>query len=350
MSAPRYSVIVPAYQAEGTIGACVRALNAQTLPRDRYEIIVVDDGSTDRTANVARKAGADRVLTVPHGGPAAARNAGVDAARGEIVLFTDADCEPSPEWLERMVAPLADPGVTGAKGTYRTRQRALMARLVQLEYEFRYERMARAPRIDFVDTYAAAYRRAVLLQAGGFDPAFPIPSAEDIDLSFRLAQAGHRLVFVPDAWVWHHHPEHLGTYLMRKARYGFWRALLYLRHPDKIAGDAHTDPHLKAQFALLALALLGLAGGLLWWPLTAPGLLFLAGFLATTFPFARWAWKRDRKVAAVWPAVTLLRVLVQGAGLAVGLVYHGLVTHRAAGPASRPVGVTGDPPDSDRPH
>jgi glycosyltransferase involved in cell wall biosynthesis len=142
MSAPRYSVIVPAYQAEGTIGACVRALNAQTLPRDRYEIIVVDDDSTDRTANVAREAGADRVLTVPHGGPAAARNAGVDAARGEIVLFTDADCEPSPEWLERMVAPLADPGVTGAKGTYRTRQRALMARLVQLEYEFRYERMA----------------------------------------------------------------------------------------------------------------------------------------------------------------------------------------------------------------
>ena len=325
MSAPRYSVIIPAYQAEGTIGACVRALNAQTLPRDQYEIIVVDDGSLDQTADVAREAGADRVLTIPHGGPAAARNAGVEAARGEIVLFTDADCEPSPEWLARMVAPLADPGVTGAKGTYRTRQRALIARLVQLEYEFRYQRMARAPRIDFVDTYAAAYRRAVLLQAGGFDPAFPIPSAEDIDLSFRLAQAGHRLVFVPDAWVWHHHPERLRAYLMRKARYGFWRALLYLRYPDKIGGDAHTDPRLKAQFALLALALLGLAGGLLWWPMTVPGLLFLAGFLATTLPFARWAWKRDRKVAAIWPAVTLLRVLVQGAGLALGLLYHGLL-------------------------
>ncbi len=322
MNSPRYSVVIPAYQAEETIGPCVQALSQQTVPRDRYEIIVVDDGSTDRTAEVARQAGADRVLTIPHGGPSAARNAGVEAAQGEIVLFTDADCEPWPDWLERMTAPFADPEVMGAKGVYRTRQRSLIARLVQLEYEFRYERMARLPSIDFIDTYAAAYRRDLFLRYGGFATDIPIPSVEDIDLSFRLAQAGYRLVFVPDARVWHTHPATLRAYLARKIRYGFWRGLLYLRHPEKRKGDAHTDPALKKQFALLALTLLFLVAGLFWAPLLLGAVGSLMVFLWTTLPFVRWAWARDRAVALAWPWVTLLRGFCQGAGLAVGLIYH----------------------------
>lgn len=345
MRRPEYSVIVPAYQAAGEIARCVQALDRQSIPRERYEIIVVDDGSTDGTADAARAAGADRVLRIPHAGPSAARNAGLEAARGEIVLFTDADCEPSPRWVERMVAPFSDPEVMGSKGTYRTRQRSLIARLVQREYEIRYERMARAARIDFIDTYAAAYRRKLLLQAGGFDPAFPIPSAEDIDLSFRLAQAGHRLVFVPEAWVWHTHPDRLWTYLMRKGRYGFWRALLYLRHPEKVSGDAHTDPGLKVQFALLALSILCLIGGLAWRPLAAVGGVLLIGFLGTALPFVRWAWKRDPWVAVIWPGVTLLRVLVQGVGLASGLVYHGLLARHAAGPLTHQAVANPDPPN-----
>ncbi len=322
MNHPRYSVIIPAYQAEGTIGTCVQALNEQTVPRAQYEIIVVDDGSSDRTAAVARQAGADRVLTIPHGGPSAARNAGVRAAQGEIVLFTDADCEPWPDWVEQMTAPFADPDVMGAKGVYRTRQRALIARLVQLEYEYRYERMARLPSIDFIDTYAAAYRRELFLGYSGFPPDVPIPSVEDIDFSFRLAQAGHRLVFVPDARVWHTHPSDLRAYLVRKARYGFWRGLLYLRHPEKRRGDTHTDPALKKQFVLIALAFLFLIGGLLWRPLLLGVAGALAAFLWTTLPFVRWAWAQDRAVALAWPGVTFLRGLFQGAGLAIGLAYH----------------------------
>jgi cellulose synthase/poly-beta-1,6-N-acetylglucosamine synthase-like glycosyltransferase len=330
MSQPEYAIIVPAYQAADLVGACVRALNTQTVSRERYEIIVADDGSTDETAAVAREAGADRVLALPHGGPAAARNAGVEATHAEIVLFTDADCEPSSEWLERMVAPFADPQVMGVKGTYRTRQSALMSRLVQREFEIRYERMARLPRIDFVDGYAAAYRRCLLLQHEGFDPTYPIPSAEDVDLSFRLSRAGCQLVFAPKAWVWHRHPDSLRAYLARKGCYGFWRALLYLRYPEKAGGDAHTDPILKTQFVLVALTGLLSVGGLLCWPLAAAGAGVVIAFLATTFSFVRWAWRRDRAVALAWPAVTLLRVAVQGVGLAVGLVYHRLVTRRRA--------------------
>jgi len=332
MSQPDYSVVVPAQNAAREIGDCVRALNDQTIPRERYEIVVVDDGSTDGTVVAAQEAGADRVLVISHGGPSAARNAGVEASRGVIVLFTDADCEPSPEWLERMVAPFADPRVMGTKGTYRTRQRSLMAQLVQLEYEIRYERMAHLPRIDFVDTYAAAYRRNLLLESGGFDLAYPLPSAEDVDLSFRLARAGHWLVFVPEAWVYHRHPVSLWAYLVRKGRYGFWRARLYLRYPEKTGGDVHTDPALKAQFVLVALAGLLVLGGLAWWPLALAGVGALLTFLATTLPFVRWAWSRDRAVALIWPVVALLRVAVQGVGLAVVLVYHRLAAWQRSDP------------------
>lgn len=318
MARPDYSVIVPAYREEDVIGACVQALSRQTVDRARYEIIVVDDGSADATAQAAREAGADRVLRVEHRGPAAARNAGIEVAQGEIVLFTDADCEPAEDWIAQMLAPFDDPRVMGVKGTYRTKQPSLIARLTQLEFEIRYERMAELPRIDFVDTYAAGYRRALFVKHGVFDTAYI--AAEDVDLSFRLTRAGHWLVFAPNAWVWHRHPATLRRYLARKARFGYWRALLYVRYPDKISGDAHTDPTLKPQFALVVL--LGLAGiAAMFWPLAwIAVLLLLVLFLATTLPFVRWAWRRDRAVALIWPGVTLLRVVVQGLGLAAGLL------------------------------
>jgi len=322
----RFSVIIPAYNATDTISNCLRALSAQTIPRNLYEIIVVDDGSTDGTGDVAEEAGADKVLRIQHQGPAGARNAGVRSAQSEIILFTDADCEPAPDWIEKLTAVFEDQDVVGAKGVYRTRQREWIARLVQLEYERRYERMARFPTIDFIDTYSAAYRRGVFLQYGGFDTAYPVPSAEDVDLAFRMARDGRKLIFVPDAVVFHRHPTSLRAYLTRKGRYGYWRALLYLRYPEKMGGDAHTDPMLKPQFLLTALAVIAAVGGLLW-PVLWWGLaLLLLAFLGTTLPFVKWAWKRDKVAALLWPPVNFLRVVVQGTGLVIGLLNYGLLT------------------------
>lgn len=325
-----YSVVVPAHNAEDNIGRCVQALSDQAIERSRYEIIVVDDGSTDATAQRARAAGADQVLIRAHNGPAAARNAGTEHAAGDIVLFTDADCEVDHTWIVRMTAPFQNPDIMGTKGAYRTHQRSIVARLVQLEYEFRYERMAELDSIDFIDTYAAAYRRDVLIESGGFDPTYPIPSAEDIDLSFRLASAGHRFVFVREARVWHQHPTSIITYLARKGRYGLWRALLYLRFTDKISGDAHTDPMLKLQFVLAAVSGLCAAAGMLRRSarLVRAAGVGIGALALTTVPFCRWAWERDRAVALAWPAVTVARVFIQGMGLAIGLLYHSLFTRR----------------------
>ena len=100
----RASVIVPVYNGAATLGGCLRALAQQTLPRAWYEVIVVDDGSADESAAIAAREGVC-VLRQEHAGAAAARNRGACAARADILLFTDADCEPQQDWIEAMLAP-----------------------------------------------------------------------------------------------------------------------------------------------------------------------------------------------------------------------------------------------------
>jgi len=323
IAAPRISVVIPAYQAAATVDRCLAALAGQTALAEHYEVIVVDDGSTDGTSERVRAHPGVCLLTQDRAGPAAARNRGIDRARGEIVLFTDADCEPAPDWIERMVAPFDDPQVQGVKGVYRTRQRELVARFVQAEYEDKYDQMAHLVAIDFVDTYAAGYRRALLLASGGFDRTFPSASVEDQELSFRLARQGHKLVFAPAACVYHWgHPRTAWAYAHRKFRIGYWKVLVARRHPGKLWRDSHTPPVLRVQVGLAALGLACLLAGLVWpvlaWGSAFTGLLFLL----TTLPFAAKTWHRDRLVALASPALLLLRALALGSGFAAGTAAH----------------------------
>lgn len=325
-------MIVPAYQAAGTIGLCLAALAAQTVPPDRYEVIVVDDGSTDGTAALARRAGA-HVIDQPHAGAAAARNRGAAAARGELLLFTDADCAPVPGWIAALVAPFADEQVAGAKGAYLTRQRGVAPRFTQLEYEDRYDRMAGAETIDFIDTYSAAYRRDIFLANGGFDSAFMFD--EDQEFSFRLNEKGYRLVFVPAAQVYHRHNPTLRAYIRRKFLIGLWKVRVARRHPGRAVKDSHTPQTVKLQMglagvtvlALLGVAATGLVGRATGWPARPVALAAAAAaasavfvFLLTEIPFLGKAWCRDRPI--VLPAVGLLwvRALALGFGFAAGLV------------------------------
>ncbi len=313
--APEISVVVPAYNAADTLAACLDALQAQTAPRWRYEIIVVDDGSTDGTAQVGARRGV-RVIHQTHRGASAARNQGIRTARGRLVFFTDADCAPAPDWVEAMAAPFADPAVAGCKGVYRTRQSGLLPRFVQAEYLAKYRAMAAARRIDFVDTYSAGYRKSVL-DEGAFDES--VLYAEDAELSFRLALRGHMLVFDPAAVVYHRHAEGLWRYLRRKFRFGQWRVEVYRRYPQKLRGDSHTPEVLREQLALAALTLGGLAlapvFGWARWLLVASA----AAFGLTTLPFCARAWAEDRAVASIAPALLWLRALALGLGLAYGL-------------------------------
>lgn len=114
----RFSVIIPAYNEAEHIGAVVRALLAQSVPREQFEIIVVDNNSTDDTGRLARDTGADKVVREQTPGTNIARARGVREAHGEILAFADADTEPPPGWLARIEKNLLKPGVAAVSGPY----------------------------------------------------------------------------------------------------------------------------------------------------------------------------------------------------------------------------------------
>lgn len=332
MMGPRFSVIVPVYNGAATIERCLNALAQQSVDHHDFEIIVVDDGSTDQTATIIHNWIAQHpelsvsLIQQANGGPAVARNTGSTAAQTPLLLFTDADCAPVAQWIEKISAPFADPEVTGVKGSYRTEQRDLTPRFVQAEYEDRYDRMIGQERIDFIDTYSAAYRRSIFLENGGFDPIFTTASVEDQEFSFRLAQKGYKLVFAPEAAVTHIHDENLLEYIRRKYSIGYWKALLTRWHPERMVQDSHTPQVLKLQIVLIgallgmfALALVGLIWPLFNWAWLGVGLLLLT-FLVTTLPFANKLARRSPALAVVGVGLLFARALALGSGYVVGTI------------------------------
>ncbi len=319
------SVVIPAYNSEKTIGHCLEALQEQTLARGQYEIVVVDDGSTDATGAAARARGA-RVLRQENCGAGAARNAGAQAARGGIVLFLDADSVPDRCWIEAMARPFADPGIAGVSGEKKTHQTNWVARFVQAEYDYKYDLIAAHGATDFVDSSTAGYRRAIFLANGGFDAG--MMEAEDTELSFRLAEGGCRMVLARDAVAWHTHPEALPEYLRRKYQYAIWRAVVYRRMPSKVASETRTPPMQKLQVAIaFALVVMG-AAALAWHPLAWGAAALLILFGVTTIPFVRWCWTRDPQVALAAPLVLGLAAYAGGAGGLVGLFKRGILGQR----------------------
>ncbi len=253
----RASVIIPAYNAEKTIQSCLDALTLQTRLPD--EIIVVDDGSIDQTRTIAESYSLVTVLPQKNKGPANARNNGAQKATGEIIIFLDSDCVPEKNWLEEMLRPFMDEKVVGVQGAYKSRQVSLVAQFDQADIEYRYERMKRATKLDWIGSYSAAYRRKIFLNEHGFDETFPKASGEDAELSYRLAEKGLTLVFAPNAVVYHTHPAGLSHYLKVKFFRAYWRMRMYLKHPQKSVKDSYTPHALKINFVVGGLFLAVLA-------------------------------------------------------------------------------------------
>jgi len=316
-----FSVIIPAFNEEKTLEACLHSLARQTLSRDRYEIIVVDDGSTDGTLEIIKQHPWVESVRQSNQGPAAARNHGVRQARGDIILFTDADCQPLDNWLEEMVKPLAQNSeIVAVKGVYETRQRELTARFVQIEYEDKYDRMKRQANIDFIDTYSAGFRREIFLQAGGFSEEFPMACAEDAELSFRLANKGYQMAFNPKARVFHLHPKSVWEYFKKKYKFARWRILAVKKHPNKVWKDAHTPQAMKLQLMLFSL----LTASLVFTPFLniawKTGLFAITLYYLTAIPFIVKALQRDFTVGVLSPAFLLVRSAGQLLGIIKGLM------------------------------
>ena len=314
------SVIIPAKNAAITLRECLQAVLNQEgwqLGLD-YEVIVVDDGSTDETARIAEDSNVT-VIRQPNKGAAAARNAGAKISTGNVLAFTDADCAPAPNWLNNLTRPFQNPEVVGVKGVYRTHQTGLTARFVQLEYEYKYARMQNQAAIDFIDTYSAAYHKEIFVLNGGFDESYIY--LEDQELSFRLARKGYRLVFEPLAVVYHYHDPDLSEYLRRKFGIGYWKAFMLKWIPEKTLTDSHTAPTQRAEILLLAI-LLATIPFIALWPYYA-SLLFLfilAMFISVIIPFLIFIGRRDARV--LWVALWMLigRAGALGMGLLKGFV------------------------------
>jgi GT2 family glycosyltransferase len=316
------SIIIPTFNGSVRIGNCLDALMAQVAGRD-IETLVIDDGSTDNLADAVGRYPEVRLISQANAGPAAARNRGAREAQGKILLFTDDDCVPLPGWLDAMLEPFSDLDVVGAKGIYRTRQRSLIARFVQIEYEDKYRMMARLPGIDFIDTYSAAFLRPRFLEMNGYDTSFPVACAEDIELSYRMSARGWKMKFAPAAIVYHTHPDTLSRYLKKKYKFAFWRVLAVRKNPGKGVKDSHTPQIMKLQLLFAPTLLFAVIFDVVVRPSVSVSALVLIAFLLSTLPFALRAIAKDPVVGILSPLLLATRACAQFLGVASGVIYAG---------------------------
>jgi len=203
---PAVSVLVPAHNEEAVIVRSVRAMLAMDYPD--FEVIVVDDGSTDNTAGaLSRLAGNPRlriVRKVVNEGKAMALNDALPVARGEIVLILDADAEPAPDLLRWMVPHFAAARVAAVTGNPRVRNTdTFLARLQSIEFSSIISLLRRSQRIwgriVTVSGVVAAFRRSALFDVGGFSPEMP---TEDIELTWKLQKKFYDVRYEPRAVCW----------------------------------------------------------------------------------------------------------------------------------------------------
>lgn len=315
------SVIIPTYNSEKTIEACLKSLLKQFFPRKQYEIIVVDDGSTDRTVELVSKYPV-KLFKQLHKGPAAARNFGAKRAKGKILLFTDADCVPDKNWVRHMTEPFKNEQIVGVSGTYKIlNKNKLIARFVGYEIEERHKILAKQRYIDFIGTFSAGYRKGIYFKFGGFDAKFGMASGEDPDLSFNISKSGGKMVFQPKAFVYHNHPDTLWKFLKQKFWRGYWRVLLYKKHKEKIFRHSYTPKSLFLEEALTGLTFLLLFFSFLEVIPVRVSLFFLFLTFLFTLPFSIRTFKKDRTVGLLSPLVIILRNLSTGIGIVSGIIF-----------------------------
>lgn len=232
--APRISVIVPTYNRAGVLARLLQALERQTAPVDAFEVIVIDDGSTDATASVLAQDYRYRLraLTQTNAGPAAARNAGIARASGAIILFVDDDVIPRDDLVERHLALHATgyAAVIGRIAAPTGVRQPAWARWELDTLERQYDDMAAGrfqPCARQFFTANASVRRDALVRAGLFDAEFR--RAEDVELAYRLEEQGMRFLFASDAVVLHDTPRSLAAWMSVAEQYGEYDVLMWRR-------------------------------------------------------------------------------------------------------------------------
>ena len=262
---PKVSVVVASYNGDRTLKACLESLRNLKYPD--YEVILVDDGSTDTTPQLAElfrrgespdepslekadkaenstSSSAHQLVTSAAGGKfcyfrhgtnlglSVARNTGIAAATGEIVAFTDADCRVDPDWLYYLVADLlAGEFVAMGGPNLLPPDDSAAAAAVMVSPGGPAHVMLDDRQAEHIPGCNMAFFKTALTAVGGFDPIFR-QAGDDVDICWRLQQAGFKIGFSPAAFIWHYRRSTVGAYLKQQRGYGEAEALLVRKHPE----------------------------------------------------------------------------------------------------------------------
>ncbi len=225
---PFVSVIVCSYNGGRTLPRCLESLGKINYPN--YEVILVDDGSTDNTTEIAAQFPNVRYIRQTNYGLSHARNTGAAAAKGDVFAYTDSDCMADPDWLYYLIGTLTSGDYAGVGGPNVSPPARNAIQAV----------VAAAPggpsHVLLTDTVAEhipgcnmAFRRWAFENIGGFDPEYR-KAGDDVDFCWRLQQAGGVIAFSPTAIVWHHRRFTLREFLKQQEGYGEAESLLRFKH------------------------------------------------------------------------------------------------------------------------
>ena len=233
---PLVSVIIPVKDRPEDIRDCLTSIFQIQWPKEKLEVIVVDDGSQDDTPMVAEALGAKVIRRQQSGGPSIARNLGAKAAQGEILAFLDSDCTVDAGWFLELIPWLLAPGIGGVGGFV-----ASYYRTSQLDrYEEAMSSLSMGKRLlyeaagegnFYVPTCNLLVKKTVYEEMNGLNPEMHL--GEDVDFCWRMRSAGYGLLYVTVGRAWHKHRNVLGQMLKRRMQYGTSEADLYGRHRDK---------------------------------------------------------------------------------------------------------------------
>ena len=226
---PRVSVVVCAYNAERTMEDCLASLEHLNYPD--YEVIVVNDGSKDRTLEISERYNYCRIISQPNMGLSVARNVGAEAATGEIVAYTDSDCVADADWLNYLVAKMEASDLVACGGpNFPPPENSLVPAAVAVSPGGPTHVLLSDDVAEHIAGCNMAFRRDVLLALGGFDPVYRA-AGDDVDICWRLQDAGYTIGFSPAAVVWHYRRNTVAAYIGQQRGYGKAEALVYSKHP-----------------------------------------------------------------------------------------------------------------------
>ncbi len=228
---PMVSVVICAYNAERTMLPCLESLRRLKYPN--YEVVIVDDGSRDRTAEIALEFPEFRLIRQPNKGLSVARNVGLHAARGEIVAYTDSDCVVDPDWLTLMVRAMAGGGFDGCGGpNYAPHEKGRVEGCVAAAPGAPCHVLVADDRAEHLAGCNMVFTKAALVAVGGFDAQFT-SAGDDVDICWRILDAGFKLGYCPAAFVWHFRRNTVRAYYGQQRGYGRAEAALYLKYPER---------------------------------------------------------------------------------------------------------------------